>query len=360
MRKAVLPKLRSLLRHGCHGSAATSFPALLPLLALLPASLLGPSPDLPAAILESTWLGVEAELQLSQQPGGGLAIQGPGAGSAGPAGRGAAAGGAGGRSGMPAAAEAYQECLAWLLGQAERLAASPTDGAEGGKSGAVETGGGGGGAAAAAGPVSGAGAARGYCEQLLQSTLVPQVLPLVLPTAQGQGQVGGASQAVKDVALQLLAGCTGKVLAAAAAAASPACGGVFAADREGPSPGAAALEACLEAAVSAAAGIVAGAPPPAADPSAAAAQAAPAAAEAAAAAAAAAIESLLQRLKSVPPSTPTLGAALAARLAGAATRQLLTALDAARAGDRPELPAAASSLLARLVRGFGAGMSAGK
>lgn len=359
MRKAVLPKLRSLLRHGCHGSAATSFPALLPLLALLPASLLGPSPDLPAAILESTWLGVEAELQLSQQPGGGLAIQGPGAGSAGPAGRGGAAGGAGGRAGMPAAAEAYQECLAWLLGQAERLAASPGEGAEGGKAGAVETGGSG--AAASAGPGVGAGAARGYCEQLLQSTLVPQVLPLVLPTGQEQGQVGGASQAVKDVALQLLAGCTGKVLAAAAAAASPACGGVSAADREGPSPGAAALEACLEAAVSAAAGIVAGAPPPpTADPSAAAAQAAPAAAEAAAAAAAAAIESLLQRLKSVPPSTPTLGAALAARLAGAATRQLLAALDAARAGDRPELPAAASSLLARLVRGFGAGMSAGK
>lgn len=36
LRKAVLPRLHALLRNACYGSGTTSFPAILPLLALLP------------------------------------------------------------------------------------------------------------------------------------------------------------------------------------------------------------------------------------------------------------------------------------------------------------------------------------
>lgn len=36
MQKAFLPRLWAFLRHGCHGSAAASYPALLPLVSLLP------------------------------------------------------------------------------------------------------------------------------------------------------------------------------------------------------------------------------------------------------------------------------------------------------------------------------------
>ena len=43
--KAVLPRLWSLLRHGCYGSATTSLPALLPLLTLLPKQLLQLQPN---------------------------------------------------------------------------------------------------------------------------------------------------------------------------------------------------------------------------------------------------------------------------------------------------------------------------
>lgn len=36
VQKAFLPRLWAFLRHGCYGSAASSFPAVLPLVSLLP------------------------------------------------------------------------------------------------------------------------------------------------------------------------------------------------------------------------------------------------------------------------------------------------------------------------------------
>lgn len=47
--KAFLPRLWSLLRHACYGSASASFPALLPLVALLPK--VGPQAPLPGGCI---------------------------------------------------------------------------------------------------------------------------------------------------------------------------------------------------------------------------------------------------------------------------------------------------------------------
>jgi hypothetical protein len=58
--KAILPRLWALLRHGCYGSAASSFPALLPLLALMPAAVVGPSPHVLEQLLGSCWTGLKA------------------------------------------------------------------------------------------------------------------------------------------------------------------------------------------------------------------------------------------------------------------------------------------------------------
>ncbi len=56
LQKAFFPRLWALLRHGCHGSAQASFPALLPLLALLPAEALGA--PLFEATLRAVWEGL--------------------------------------------------------------------------------------------------------------------------------------------------------------------------------------------------------------------------------------------------------------------------------------------------------------
>ena len=58
--KAILPRLWALLRHGCHGSATASYPALLPLLALMPAEVVGPSTNLLEHLLGSVWTGLKA------------------------------------------------------------------------------------------------------------------------------------------------------------------------------------------------------------------------------------------------------------------------------------------------------------
>jgi hypothetical protein len=57
LRKMLLPRLTSLLRHGCYGSASSSLPALLPLLPLLPPGTLGPAPDVLVNLLEAVWAG---------------------------------------------------------------------------------------------------------------------------------------------------------------------------------------------------------------------------------------------------------------------------------------------------------------
>ncbi len=58
LRKALLPRLASLLRHGCYGSAPASLPALLPLLRLLPEGALGPQPGPLVGLLEALWAGL--------------------------------------------------------------------------------------------------------------------------------------------------------------------------------------------------------------------------------------------------------------------------------------------------------------
>lgn len=56
--KAVLPRLVSLLKHGCYGSGVASYPALLPFAALLPEALTTAHPDIITQILTAVWVGL--------------------------------------------------------------------------------------------------------------------------------------------------------------------------------------------------------------------------------------------------------------------------------------------------------------
>lgn len=58
--KAILPRLLALLRHGCYGSGAASYPALLPLVALLPREVAGAHPDALPSLLAALWGGLPA------------------------------------------------------------------------------------------------------------------------------------------------------------------------------------------------------------------------------------------------------------------------------------------------------------
>ena len=76
-------------RHGCHSSAESSYPAVLPLLTLILKSLLGgATPQLMSQLLEALWGGWQRLL------GSGLSS-----------------------SGGNAAADAFVECLCWSLAQ---------------------------------------------------------------------------------------------------------------------------------------------------------------------------------------------------------------------------------------------------
>ena len=76
-------------RQGCHGSGDTSFPALLPLLTLMPKALLGgPVPHVLTQLLEAVWAGWQRLL-------------------------GSTAASAAGSS----AAQAFVECLCWCMNQ---------------------------------------------------------------------------------------------------------------------------------------------------------------------------------------------------------------------------------------------------
>jgi hypothetical protein len=88
LQKAFFPRLWALLRHGCHGSAQASFPALLPLLALLPAEALG-APLFEAA-LRAMWEGLASQPAGADRDAAAAALQecllfalqrGPGAGA---------------------------------------------------------------------------------------------------------------------------------------------------------------------------------------------------------------------------------------------------------------------------------------
>ena len=303
-----MPRLRAFLRAACHGSAPASFPALLPMMAAMPATLLGPAPDVPLLLLDAVWEGLGAELQGGAAGGGG--------------------GRASGKTVLPAAAAAYCECLAWTLGQAGRLTAPAA---------ATEAVGG----AAAAGGEEGSSAAvtAAYCNALLQGSLMKHVVPLVLP---GAGAVAEKPlvPGLAEAALQVLVGTAGKVLAAAASALSA---------KEGGDPCAAAapsaLSAALAGAVAAAATAVSSAPQPAAG----------ALEEVADASSASSVserlEGLLWLLRTTPASQPQLGRALASRLAAVAGTTLLRALEGS---GTTSASGEASWLLSRLVRSFGA------
>ena len=149
MQKAFLPRLWALLRHGCYGSAAASYPAVLPLVALLPSSLLGPQPGFFASLLTSVWAGL---------------------------------GQAGSPASQRAAAGCFQECLLYALLKAGQLASS---------GGAVEA------LAApsdAAAPAAAAAAGLEYSRQLLGAVLPETVLPAATLAA-AAGTPGGQAAA---------------------------------------------------------------------------------------------------------------------------------------------------------------------
>eukprot|EP00775_Hariotina_reticulata_P010671 gene10671-10830_t len=120
MPKAFNPRLLAFLRHGCHGSAASSLPALLPLITLLPSSVLVLQPVLLLdSILQALWSGLHHL--------------------------------AGNQSGRAATGAAYQEVVNWALKNAATLAAT---------SGPATS-------AALAGGSGNSAAMKQYCEQLL-------------------------------------------------------------------------------------------------------------------------------------------------------------------------------------------------
>ncbi|KXZ44895.1 hypothetical protein GPECTOR_61g848 [Gonium pectorale] len=152
LRKMLLPRLYSLLRHGCFGSAPASLPALLPLLPLLPGGTLGPAPDVLAAVLDAVWAG----------------MQDPACGS---------------RPAKAACLTAYRECLAWGLASSGRLSATPDAAASSGADG------------------GGGGDAPGYCRALLRATLAQHVLPAALrPGPGGEAAAGLVSELVQALA----------------------------------------------------------------------------------------------------------------------------------------------------------------
>lgn len=65
LNKAVLPKLWSLLRHGCYGSAEGSYPAVLPLVSLLPTQALGCAGY--QSLLNAVWDGLNSVTQGAAQ-----------------------------------------------------------------------------------------------------------------------------------------------------------------------------------------------------------------------------------------------------------------------------------------------------
>ncbi|KAL4457478.1 hypothetical protein ABPG75_012343 [Micractinium tetrahymenae] len=167
MQKAFLPRLWAFLRHGCYGSAPSSFPALLPLVSLLPETTLGPQPAFFASLLDAIWQGL-ASLPATAQKA------------------------------RRAAAEAFQDCLLYALLKADHLAAVTSG------QGAAEPATEGGEAAQAAG--------QRYCSDLLQEALPPQLLPAALGTPAQQAQAAEAEA--------VLTGVTGKLGQPAASSSS--------------------------------------------------------------------------------------------------------------------------------------------
>jgi hypothetical protein len=173
VQKAVVPRLLSLLRHGCYGSAVTSLPALLPFLAQLPRAAFALQPLLLLdQVLESIWIGQQ---QLGAAARGDRAV-------------------------VAAVTAAYQECLAWGLRNAAALSAGDGCGSSGSN-------------AAAVGGGSGSTAEQ-YSRQLLAGHF-SSLLQLSVGSTNANAQL--ASDIVRDVLLQQ---CTAAPAAAAAGTAS--------------------------------------------------------------------------------------------------------------------------------------------
>jgi hypothetical protein len=182
VQKAAVPRLLSLLRHGCYGSAVTSLPALLPFLAQLPRSAFALQPLLLLdQVLESIWIGQQ---QLGAAARGDRAV-------------------------TAAVAAAYQECLCWGLRNAASLAtanvAAGREPATAGSSAADS------GSSAADG---GSSAAEAYCSQLLSGGHFSSLLRLAVSSTSADAQL--AVDIVQEVLLQLC-----NAPSAAATAASP-------------------------------------------------------------------------------------------------------------------------------------------
>lgn len=154
-KKAVLPRLKALIRHNFHGSSSTSFPALLPLFSLMSkcSGLMGPSIELSLALLDSSWEG--AMLESTQVA-------------------------------HPPAALAYQECLSWLLIHSHQLSQPADDQLH---SDEFES---------------------DFCRQLVSSTLTRTIAPLALMLESD----GDAAKVIRKamIAANVLSTCICKVL----------------------------------------------------------------------------------------------------------------------------------------------------
>ncbi|PRW55988.1 E3 ubiquitin- ligase listerin [Chlorella sorokiniana] len=166
MQKAFLPRLWAFLRHGCYGSAAASYPALLPLGSLLPPDVLGPHPGFFVSLLEAIWQGLPT-------------LAGPG----------------GGPAARQAAAAAFQDCLLYALLKSDQLAAM------------------GGSAAAAAAPPA-QQAQQGYCAEVLQAAVGGLLMP-ALTSAAAAPEAASAAEAQA-----VLAGAVGRLSSPSASVSS--------------------------------------------------------------------------------------------------------------------------------------------
>ena len=302
----------------------------------MPASILGPTPDVPLLLLEATWEGLSTEMAQGGGGGGGATAASVRTGAKGLGG-----------AGIPAAAAAYQECVSWCLSQAGRLAAVQRPNGTSADTpqqpvGPPEEG-------------SWSSAVTAYCEALLSGSLAKHVLPLVIPAASGTASgtsLAPGSGPLYEVAVQVLANAIGKVLLYGSSSSSSAAAPELPSSPCLPqTPASGALVAMLQGAVSVAVDVLASAPEPDGGPR-------------ETATVSELIERLLRQLRSVPPSVPQLGRTLASRLATVVGSRLLRALEGGTkdGGSLPPssapLPAEASSLLVSLVRGYGASVLA--
>ncbi|KAL4857852.1 3-hydroxyisobutyryl-CoA hydrolase [Chlorella vulgaris] len=168
MQKAFLPRLTAFLRHACYGSPRVSYPALLPLLSLLPQEVLGPRPTLFVSLLDSLWQGLAALA-------GGTA-----AGSS--------------KQAREAAAAAYLDCLLYGVLRADELALVGGSGGTGGTASGTADG--------------GTSPGKLYSAELLEASLGGALMPAVVVTDAAAAALAAEAEAVLCGAVSKLAGPT--------------------------------------------------------------------------------------------------------------------------------------------------------